>query len=69
MVLGYCTPTQFRCNYGGCISASLVCNDVANCPYYYYDYSYYYYDYSNDLSDERGCVISKSPVPSLCYTL
>ena len=59
MVLGYCTPTQFRCYYWSCISATLVCDGVINCP------TYWYY---NDYSDESGCAISRSPVPILNLT-
>eukprot|EP00731_Ephydatia_muelleri_P017374 Em0010g472a len=45
--LGY--GVWFRCYYWSCISATLVCDGVINCP------TYWYY---NDYSDESGCAIN-----------
>ena len=42
LILGSCSVSQFRCNYGYCISSDQTCNGASNCYY-------------GDLSDERGC--------------
>lgn len=38
-----CGPDQFKCQTGGCVSSTQICDGVKNCP---------------DYSDEWGCLIS-----------
>jgi len=38
-----CGPDQFKCQTGGCVSSSKICDGVKNCP---------------DYSDEWGCLIN-----------